>query len=160
MTAESVRTQLKEHHAAAFRWARQCCYYDDELAQEVLQMTYLKTLEGRATWNGNASFRTWLFSVIRYTAIDQLRQTKNFSSLDEVDVATDEELPANRDYREVIRRLPGRQAEVLLLYFYHEMTLEEVADVLQISIGSVRTHYARGKENLKNLLIRENAKYE
>ncbi len=48
--------------------------------------------------------------------------------------------------------LSQRQSEVLQLVFYHEMTIEESAKVMQISLGSARTHYARGKSNLARLL--------
>ena len=41
---------LEQFHREAFIWARQCCKYDEELAKEVLQVVYLKMLEGKAQY--------------------------------------------------------------------------------------------------------------
>ncbi len=157
MTENSLQNKLEEHHPAAYRWARQCCQYDDELAKDTLQVTYLKILEGRAVWKEKAAFKTWLFSIIRYTAIDHLRETSKFMSIDEnEDVIDTTEEEFTRDYRSIIKRLSNRQSEILLLVFYHDMTLEQAAVVTKLSIGTIRTHYDRGKKALRELLNKEN----
>ena len=40
------------------------------------------------------------------------------------------------------------------MVFYHEMTLEDCAEVLHVSIGTVRTHYDRGKKRLKQMILK------
>jgi RNA polymerase sigma-70 factor (ECF subfamily) len=57
-----------------------------------------------------------------------------------------------QEMRTVLSQLPARQAEVLHLVFYQDLTLNEAAQVMKISLGSVRQHYERGKARLRSLL--------
>ena len=151
------RTQLdhllKLHHREAYLWARQCCSFDEELAKDVLQQVYLKILEGKAKLNEEEKAKTWIFSIIRYTAIDQLRKGGKLISMDgEEEIADIEEEVDSTDYEAIIRLLPRMQQEVILMVFYHQMTIGQSAEVLQISLGTARTHYERGKKKLKELI--------
>src|SRR5262245_17572997 len=74
MSRESRSRELCEHHAAAFGWALACCDRQRLDAEEVLQISYLKVLDGRAKFGGRSSFKTWLFGIIRITAVEQRRR--------------------------------------------------------------------------------------
>src|SRR5262245_62382199 len=74
MTTEELTAQLEAHHASSYGWALACCRRDPSEAEEVLQSVYLKVLEGKARFDGRASFKTWLFAVIRKTASDHRRK--------------------------------------------------------------------------------------
>ena len=61
-------------HPASFAWALACTRWNAAEAEEVLQSVYLSVLEGRARFDGRASFRTWLFAVVRNTAARSRRR--------------------------------------------------------------------------------------
>jgi RNA polymerase sigma-70 factor, ECF subfamily len=162
MDDSELRTQLEKHHAAAFGWAMSCCARNQAEAEDVLQTVYVKILEGKAIYKGTASFKTWLFSVIRKTAAE-VRRRNMLHSLKLIDFVPGvltkkkttpvEQLEQNEMQTKLTHALSSlsrRQREVLHLIFYEDFSLSEAADVMNIYIGSARTHYERGKKKLRS----------
>jgi len=161
MDKTDLRAQLEKYHSASYGWALSCCSRDRGEAESVLQTVYLKVLEGKARYDERASFKTWLFSVIRKTAADSrrwnlLRRLRLTGYREAADRKSGED-PDKAIYRSEIQilfqralaSLPKRQQEVLQLVFYHEMSLQEAAEVMGISVGSARVHYERGKNRIR-----------
>jgi len=164
MAPADLRAALERHHAECLGWAMACCGFDRSEASDVLQDTYLKVLDGRAVFRGDSAFRTWLFGVVRRTAGEYRRNVFRRVVLawraDRHDVASDAPDPgtvidartvADR-LRRAMRALPVRQRQVLHLVFHEDLTVEAAAGVMGVSVGSARTHYARGKTRLRDLL--------
>jgi RNA polymerase sigma factor (sigma-70 family) len=170
LPAPDLRRLLAELHPESWGWALRCCHGQHHIAEDVLQRSYQKILSGRARFSGNSSFKTWLFGAIRFTALDQrrwnVRHWLRFLPLpdDEPALATTGDFPgesffeAEQDQalRDALARLASRQAEVLHLVFYHDLTLDEAAAVMRVSPGTARTHYERGKASLRSLLVSQN----
>src|SRR5215470_13623882 len=74
MEIAELKVELERLHSASFGWALSCCRRDRTEAEEVLQTAYLKILEGKARFRGEASLKTWLFAVIRKTAATEYRR--------------------------------------------------------------------------------------
>ena len=161
MKQAELRSQLEQHHPAAYGWALHCCGRNADEAEDVLQTAYLKILDGKARFNDNSSFRTWLFGVIRNTARDQRRSwwrrffrdhewsADRQSNDSQIDPAAESR---TAELRNAMTELSERQREVLHLTFYQELTVEQAARVMGVSIGSARTHCERGKARLRHLL--------
>jgi len=160
-----LRTQLEQHHAVSYGWALSCCSRNPAEAEDVLQTAYLKILDGRARYDGRSAFKTWLFAVIRLTAADERRRgwLRRLRLAGYKQESTGRVQPPERGeglekierlkaFRDVLAKLPRRQQEILHLVFYQEMTVEEAAGIMGVSLGSARTHYERGKARLRELL--------
>ena len=170
MDSSELRAQLERYHRASYGWALSCCWRDSVEAEDVLQTVYLKILEGRARYNGQAPFKTWLFAVIRKTAADarrrnRLRRLRLIKYQESAGPAAPEESLDETIYRSQIQTLfrqalaalPRRQQEVLQLVFYHDLSLAEAAEVMGVSVGSARTHYERGKKRLRQRMEKSKA---
>jgi DNA-directed RNA polymerase specialized sigma24 family protein len=73
MSREELERELLRVHEASFGWALHCGRFDRSEAEDVLQQTYVKVLDGSARFGGRSAFRTWLFGVIRRTASERRR---------------------------------------------------------------------------------------
>jgi RNA polymerase sigma-70 factor (ECF subfamily) len=155
-----LEQQLESLHPASFAWALGLCGRDAEDAQEVLQETYVKIFEGKARFDGRSTLKTWLFAVIRRTAASYRRlrwlRDLRFVLVDATGVPDGSDSAERRVLHsertsELIRalhRLARRQREVIELVFYHDMTIEEAAGVVGVSVGTARVHYHRAKQRL------------
>lgn len=168
---QPVLEQLQVQHADNFGWALACCAWHRDSAEDVLQEAYLRVVDGRASFGGKSTLKTWFFSVIKRVAAETHRTQRRHALLNlralvpghsdmmSPQVSEPEALSnsvaesqACEETRQALLQLSERQREVLHLVFYSEMTLEDAAATLQISIGSARTHYHRGKERMSELL--------
>lgn len=155
----SLERELQQLHPSCWAWALAVCRWDRSEAEDVLQSAYLKLLDGSAAFRGDSSLRTFAFAVIRHTAADRRRRrlvaTLGLHALFEGRSAAPGRDAGPEDRTSVrcaLAGLPARQREVLELVFFHELTLDEAAQVMKVSPGSARTHYHRGKARLSEVL--------
>lgn len=168
---QPVLEQLQVQHADNFGWALACCAWHRDSAEDVLQEAYLRVVDGRAVFGGQSTLKTWFFSVIKRVAAETHRTQRRHallnlralvpghsemvaSQISEPEALSNavEEGESCAETRRALLQLSQRQREVLHLVFYSEMTLEDAAATLQISLGSARTHYHRGKESMSKIL--------
>lgn len=155
-----LRALLQEHHTSAWGWALCCCNGDRDMAEDILHDAYLGVLEGKAVFDGRSSFKTWLFAVIRKMANKNrnqvLRRLRILATRvwnpsfperrSEADLYHSE---IRESVAKMLNNISRRQREVLQLVFYHDLSIEDAAHVMGVSVGSARTHYHRGKERMR-----------
>ena len=164
MQKPELRSRLADLHAESFGWALNCCRGEPSVAEDVLQTAYLKVLDGRAKFTSKSGFKTWLFGVIRNTALDEHRRNRlrrigmlRFTPDNAQAPAPTPEMAARisesrQHLQALLQHLSTRQREVLHLVFYQDLTIAAAADVMGISLGAARKHYERGKRQLRKQL--------
>jgi RNA polymerase sigma-70 factor (ECF subfamily) len=168
MERAELERELEQLHSACWGWALACCGRDRDLAEDALQSAYVRILSGQARFEGRSGIRTWVFGVIRRTAAEELRRHRKQRAHEAdgesatalaADPAPGADVVAERSEERAaliaaLNTLSARQREVLQLVFYHDMTIDEAAAVMDVSPGSARTHYDRGKKALAAVLTR------
>ena len=170
MQISDLKPELEKLHEASYGWALHCCRRNHAQAEEVLQTVYLKILQGKACYRSESSVKTWLFAVIRKTASSERRKhlfeaLKSMAGVrsgirqpDQPDAELERSEMQQR-FQRVLMHLPVRQRETLHLVFYQDLSLSEAAEVMNVSVGTARQHYERGKKRLRELLDREGIDY-
>jgi len=152
-----------------------CANHDD--AAELTQETFVKVIENISTFKGESAFYTWLFRVAVNLTLNYCKREAKFrtQSLDmqtrpEFDSArtnlgaflTDESvqdpaiLAQNREIGQIIadalNKLEDHQRTIVVLRDIEGMTYAEIADALQIELGTVKSRLSRARENLRQIL--------
>lgn len=138
-----------------------------QLAEEVLQDVMLAVWDNAHKFEARSKVKTWLLVIARNRAINATRRKKlPLVDINQVfDLSSDETGPMETvvrheeqdKVRSAIQKLPDGQREVLVLVFYHQLTGPEVAEVLSISEGTVKSRLHRAKETLKGILAQEDS---
>jgi RNA polymerase sigma factor (sigma-70 family) len=168
MKIPELKAELEKLHPASFGWALSCCRRNHADAEEILQTVYLKILQGKAIYRGESKLQTWLFAVIRKTAMCERRKQWLRALItipgttSEVHSGLESEFERSETqqrFQQALAQLPARQCETLHLVFYQDLSLTEAAEVMNISVGSARRHYERGKKHLRVALDPEGVEY-
>ena len=140
-----------------------------EDAGDLVQETFLRAYGALASFRQDASFLTWLYKIASNLCIDQLRSRKARSALS-LDVELEEgrepaadsrscspeELAIRDSVQEVVQRaisnLPEKYRVVVVMRHLQDMSVEEIANVLGMPTGTVKTHLFRAREMLRGRL--------
>lgn len=138
---------------------RICCMYlrDVSLAEDAVQETFIKAYKHMESFRGESSERTWLVSIAVNVCRD-MRRSAWFRFIDRsVDVDA-LQIPAgvvsvtNLALMQEIARLPRGEMEAILLYYYADLSLAEIADMLRISQPAVSKRLKKARHMLKDVL--------
>jgi len=144
-------------------------------AEDMTQETFLRVFRNLDRYDETLKFSTWIYRIATNLTIDRLRKRKMTYSLD-ADVTVEGEgldwysilassepgpegqivlSDMQRRIREAIDTLPKKYKSVIILKYLHDMSLQEISDVLDMPVTTVKTRVHRGWEFLRRKLDQE-----
>lgn len=144
------------HHAGLFRYAMRMTSnraWSEDLVQEI----FVRILKYRETFRDGNAFTTWMFRIARNAYVDQARKKRwEVQTEDPVDspVSPIDELEQEEDLkllRRALQKLPEQQREILVLARFQQLPYEQIADLLGIEIGTVKTRVHRAIKQLRDI---------
>jgi RNA polymerase sigma-70 factor (ECF subfamily) len=133
-------------------------------AEDALQEIFLKVFDRIKNYRGDSAFSTWLYRMTTNHCLDILRRRKiltfmGFENAPEAQEKKDSEKAVDLGFSPVIakalERLPEKQKACLLLREMEEMSYEDIASTLGVTLGSVKSNIHRAKAYLKEALEKE-----
>lgn len=133
---------------------RMCFLYlkDIHLAEDALQDTYIKVYKNYSRFKGKASEKTWIMRIAINVCKNYLRSSWWKRKNEEVSlesITATENMVENDDLILEIMKLSYKYKEVILLYYYQELKIREIAQVLNIPESTVSVRLKRAREKLK-----------
>jgi len=143
-----------------------------EDALDLTQEVFIKVYKGISTFRGDSSFSTWLYRLATNTCFDENRKKKNKKthSLDKPieteygefkrdlrdDTYNPDEMLIKKEIQNLVQKaismLPEEQRVMIVLRDIQGFTYKEISEILQCSMGTVKSRISRGRLALKNIL--------
>ena len=146
-------------------------------AQDVVQMSFLKIYRKLETFRGDAPFKSWAYRIVINTALSRIRKQKTRGEValedvnpnfdDDDDLATTsihdwkvhaDNAAENQELRQriidAVDELEDKYETVFLLYEVEGLSMDEIADVIDLSVGGVKTRLHRARLHLRATLER------
>src|SRR5580765_1935761 len=127
---------------------------DSGYAEEVTQDVFVKLWRALPFYDGRASPGTWLFSITRNTCLSAVRfnSYRATAPLDEVSASSGGIHVEHVDLARCIQRLPEIQRDVIMLFYFEEQSVDDVAQMLELPVNTVKSHLRRARQGLAELL--------
>ena len=130
---------------------------DAHLAEDAVQETFLQAYKSLHKFRGESSVRTWLMRIAINTCRNMQRRAwfrheDRRVDLDTLPVATDGMSETNIALMSEVMRLPQKEKEAVLLYYYQEMTAREAARALGVTASIVTKRLSRARVRLREAL--------
>lgn len=138
---------------------------DHDLAQDVLQDTFIKVYQNFHQFKQESKLYTWLYRIATNEALQQLNKLKRMNRTDEdpeyhlVNMVADN-ISAEADEIQVllqkaIQTLPEKQKLVFMMRYYDDLPYEEISNIVDMSVGTLKTNYHYAKQKIETY-IKEN----
>jgi RNA polymerase sigma-70 factor (ECF subfamily) len=154
------------HRLAVYRVARRVLG-THEAADEAAQETFVRAWRAIGSFRGDSSVSTWLIrialNVSRTMAVSRPRLEPLAASAEPFDPRPGAEAQVAREeagarLKQAVALLPPRQREVVTLKVFSDMTYDDVASVMGLSVGAVKAHFHQAVSNLRRHMAAREAK--
>ncbi|MDY0098500.1 MAG: RNA polymerase sigma factor [Bacteroidales bacterium] len=139
-----------------------------EEAEEVAQDAFLKAYRSLGSFRMNSLFSTWLYKIVYNTAVSFIRtRKKTILSLDEFPASikdfeneNPDEIKAEKEYRDYLvnfamQKLSEDERAVISLYYYEELSSEEISFITGISRNNVKVRLFRARKRMAEIIKKE-----
>lgn len=125
---------------------------NDADVADCLQETEIRAWKKIRTLKNEAAFNSWIFMIMTNIARDILGKRVEVIAFEEKHGGIDEGSHEESDLTQELNKLSERYRIPLVLYYYSGFSIKEIAGQLSLSVNTVKTRLARGKQQLKRIL--------
>ena len=137
--------------------------HDPQNAQDAAQDVFLKAYQGLKDFRPESSFYTWIYRIALNTCLDYRRKSRREALRDEPlpeDLPSDEPSPEqlyeseeiSESVQLALQKLPEKLRAAIVLREIEALSYEEIAEVVHISVGTVKSRISRAREQLRRLI--------
>lgn len=128
---------------------------DDELAKGVVQDAWVSILRGLSSLREPSRFAPWAFGILRRRCADAIRKLQHDRRIDiddDAEVSANDEIEDGISIRQALTLLPPGQRLAAQLFFVEGLSLDEIAEVQDVPLGTAKTRLFHARRKLKAVL--------
>ena len=156
---QKVEDQILDNYEAMYRLAYSYVRNEED-ALDIVQESVYKAIKNAGKVQQEAYIRTWLWRIVMNTAVDLIRSRKNETGLEEAGETGKEDTYQDFDTLEALNILEPREKAVIVLRFFEDQKLEDIARTLQENTNTVKTILYRSLKKLRMELTEGELLYE
>ncbi len=134
-----------------------------DLAEDIVQDTFVKAYRKLDSFEGRSSFKSWLFQIAINTAKNKIRATKDTVNIDTVQISIGglssegiEKQGVREMIREFVDELPEKQKTALTLRIYDDLSFKEIAEIMECPYDTAKANYRHGLMSIKKNMEKKN----
>ena len=151
---------IYKEHAAYVRKTVYWLVHDDAVVDDVVQDVFIRVWRSIDRFRNQSSLRTWMYRISVNAAHEHFRRAPRAAPEPEFPMHGEDALSMNELIRKGILRLPEKLRSVFVLFYKQELSLEEVAESLQIPLGTVKSRLFNARNSFIEHLKRNGVDYE
>lgn len=134
-------------------------------AEEILQDSFIKVYKSLGHFRNESKFSTYLYRIIYNCTVSFIRNNKKYNIEDSTEELNEEHYKASNLYEQkdlnefvnkIINDLPLKYSVILTLFYINELSLDEICELTGESLSAVKVKLFRGRNLLKDLIIKNN----
>jgi len=145
---------MRQNQSPIRQFLRRLTLQNQAISDELAQDTFLKAFVHIKTYRGEGKFLSWLFKIAYQQFVSSSRKKTEQTNVEVEDKADDGEfehrIVAEKTVKNLLVHLKTDERAILLLHFSHDLTHQEIAIVMQIPLGTVKTLIRRSRLKLKS----------
>lgn len=138
-----------------------------EEAEEVAQDTFIKAYKSLSKFKGDSKFSTWIYKIAYHTSLDRLKKNRKHFNDVPIDEFTEHQIKTidnalfklekeeqSKAIQNCIALLPSEDSFLLTLYYFDDMTLDEIAKTVNLKTNNIKVKIHRSRKKLATVLKR------
>ena len=136
-----------------------------EDAEEVSQDTFVKAYKALDTFKGTSKFSTWLYRIVYNTSLDYIKKNKRIILSEHIDEINEADIGSMQNaltyieakekkqmIEKALLQLPEEERVLLTLFYFEELSLKEISEIMKISYDNVKIKLYRSRKKLYHIL--------
>ena len=159
MSPERFIDLVRAEQESLRRFLLALCAGDSQEADDIAQDALIRAYIASGSFLGLSKFSTWLFRIAYNCYLDRQRRSRpetiSTDSVQALSIPSTEQADDQFRYQQLykaLEQLPEKEKAAIVLHYFEDLSIKEIASILQSPPGTIKYHLSRGRNHLKSIL--------